>query len=274
MMLFACAEPVDSEPADEKPRPDRDSADTAADSADTGEGPDSGDSGRPDSEDSDPPDSGDTTLPGTGGSGGALGRSTGSVGSSSYDLYAPACAAEGPVAAIFSMHGSGGDGGDMVGVWQTLADRECFIVVGLDSESGMSWNFDSDVGNFADLAALVDQSYDVNRHYLHGYSAGAHWTYIVGIYNSLYFTGLGVYAGSLSYAESWGYWPDPRATPIPVAIAHGTADTTVPYSEAEHALEEFSGAGWPAELDSYSGGSHAFELGSVETAWAFWKDNR
>jgi predicted esterase len=261
--LLACAaSDVDTRP----PRPDRPAGDTAIEAdADTDADADSDADGDTDTDtDTDP------GPPGSGGSGGEIGASTGSVGNSSYNLYAPACAASGRVSAIFSMHGSGGDGSDMVGVWRDLADQECFVVAALDS-GGAGWDFSDDVDNFSLLYDVVDAGYDVNRRYLHGYSAGAHWTYIIGISNSEYFAGLGVYAGSLTYAEQWGYWPDPGEAPIPVAIAHGTGDTTVPYSEAEHAYDELLDAGWPVTLDSYSGGSHSFELDSPAVAWAWWE---
>ena len=171
------------------------------------------------------------------------------------------------------MHGAGGDGSDMVGVWKDVADSECFVVAALDSV-GTGWDFSADVDNFSALYDLVDASYDVNRHYLHGYSAGAHWTYIIGISNSEYFDGLAVYAGSLAYAEEWGYWPDRTETPVPFAIAHATDGTTVPYSEAEHAYEELTATGWPALLDTYEGATRAFEPDSPAVAWDWWVANR
>jgi predicted esterase len=158
----------------------------------------------------------------------------------------------------------------MVDVWRSVADDSCFLVVGLDSESSRSWNFSGDVDNFAALYDAVDAGYDVAYRYLHGYSAGAHWTYVIGISNSELFSGLGVYAGSLQYAEAYGYWPDAREAPIPVAIAHGTADTTVPYSEAERAYAELAGAGWPVDLYTIDGATHAYDASSEAEAVAFW----
>jgi poly(3-hydroxybutyrate) depolymerase len=175
---------------------------------------------------------------------------------------------------VFTMHGSGGDGASMVEQWRPVATRECLLVVGLDSSSGSSWNFNGDVTNFDALYTLVDEGYDVAAHYLHGYSAGAHWTYIIGISNSEYFTGIGVYAGSLAYAEEWGYWPDDTEAPIPVAIAHGTADSTVPYREAQHAYDSLTAAGWPADLYTVDGGTHAYDPSCQDRAWELWTEER
>ena len=74
----------------------------------------------------------------------------------------------------------------------------------------------------------------------------------------------------MSYAEQYGYWPDNRATPLPVAIAHGTADTTVPYSEAEYAYAELTGVGWPVDFYTVEGGTHAYDVSCQEQAVEFW----
>lgn len=266
LLLLAC---VPNEQDDKRPRHDRDSASDTASDADTDADADSDtDAGS----DTDTDTGVDTGPPGSGGSGGALGDGTGSVGTSVYSFYAPPCMADGhAVAVVYSLHGSGGHGSDMVGVWRSIAQSGCFLVVGLDSESSVSWNFQTDVDNFSTLMDVIDAEYNINRHVLHGYSAGAHWTYVIGLANSEYFDALGVYAGTMYYAEEWGYWPVPGSQPkIPVAIAHGTADTTVPYSEATHAFDTLTAAGWPANLDTYDGGTHGFETASPGVAWTYW----
>jgi len=260
LLFLACAPSAD----DSRERPhQRDTgaeADTDADSDVDADG------------DTDTDSDTDTGPPGSGGSGGALGDGTGSIGTSTFSFYAPPCMTDGhAVAVVFSQHGSGGHGSDMVGAWRAVAQGECFLVVGLDSESSASWNFRADIDNFSSLMDLVDTEYNVNRHVLHGYSAGAHWTYVIGLANSEYFDAIGVYAGTMYYSEEWGYWPvSPEKPKIPVAIAHGTGDTTVPYTEATYAYDTLSAAGWPANLDTYEGGTHAFEAASPGVAWAWW----
>ncbi len=281
MVLFlalACAAPEDSADRPDRPRRPRDT-----DTTDTGDTSGSDDTAPPDTDepDTDEPDTGepdtgpdDTDVPaGTGGSGGPVGEGTTAIGSSAYTWFVPECAAEAhPVAVVYTQHGSGGDGAGMVAQWRADARAGCFIVVGLDSESGVSWNFSGDVDNLARTLDAVDLAYDIGWRYLHGYSAGAHFTYVIGLANSDVFDGLGVFAGSMQYAEAWGYWPDAGARPIPVAIAHGTADTTVPYSEAEHAYAELAAAGWPVDLHAVDGGSHAYDAAAQAVAWRFWRE--
>ncbi|MFZ5481951.1 MAG: alpha/beta hydrolase family esterase [Myxococcota bacterium] len=259
-LLAACAQPKDDGPLPRDQWPDRreEEADTDTDT------------------DADTDADADTDPAGTGGSGGPVGEGTDAIGSSSYAYYAPACAAAAhPVAVVYTHHGSGGNGAQMVALWRAQADAACFVVIGLDSESSMSWNFEGDVSNTSDLVDRIDAQYDVGWRYLHGYSAGAHWSYVIGLANTAVFAGLGVYAGTLYYAESYGSWPpDRRATPIPVAIGHGTGDTTVPYSYAEDAYASMTEEGWPADLWTVEGGTHAYDAGSQDVAWAFWLANR
>jgi phospholipase/carboxylesterase len=162
----------------------------------------------------------------------------------------------------------------MVSLWQPLADAECFIVIGQGSQSGNGWNFNSDVEGMGALVDEVDALWDVDtdRRILHGYSAGAHWGYVVGLANSGTFGGLIVFAGTMSYAESYGVWPSGTQGPIPVAIGHGTDDSVVPFAFAQQAEAALATAGWPVELWVVSGGSHAYATDHQVAAWGFVMD--
>ncbi|MCP4805197.1 MAG: hypothetical protein GY913_19065 [Proteobacteria bacterium] len=265
--LTACtpdsAEPL---PRDQWPDLSEDTGDpSGADSDDGDSGVDPGDSG----EDTDEPTNG------SGGSGGPTGTGTASVGSVTYAYHVPSCALTSPAPVLFTQHGQGGTGASMVSQWQALADAECFIVIGQGSQSGNGWNFNSDVEGLGALVDEVDSLWDVDtdRRVLHGYSAGAHWSYVVGLANSDVFGGLVVYAGAMSYAESYDVWPNGTKGPIPVAIGHGTDDTVVSYGFAQQAEAELSGAGWPVELWSAAGGSHAYDPAHQAPAWAFVMDS-
>jgi predicted esterase len=273
-LLAACSAPLETSGTLDTATRDSTSSEETGDSEDT-DPRDSGDtapdSGTADTEDTEPPPEG------SGGSGGGVGTGTARVGSVSYAWHVPDCAASGPPSAVvFTQHGSGGTGSQMVTQWASLADRECFIVIGQDSASGSSWNFGSDVEGLSALVDEVDGLWDVDRsrRYLHGYSAGAHWSYVIGLANSASFGGLGVYAGSLQYAENYAVWPDGTQGPIPVAIGHGTSDGTVPFSQAQYAQAELAGAGWQVDLWSVTGGSHAYDAGHQAVAWAWWEDGR
>jgi len=237
---------------------------------DGGDGGDGGETGS----DSGSDDTGEPST-GSGGSGGPVGSGTATTGSVTYAYHVPSCVvSDVPVPVVFSQHGAGGTGSGMVAQWTSLADTECFIVIGQGSQSGNGWNFNSDVEG---LSALVDEvdtlwNIDTERRVLHGYSAGAHWGYVIGLANSDTFGGLIVYAGAMTYAESYGVWPDGTQGSIPVAIGHGTDDSVVPYAYAEQAEAELSAAGWPVDLWTASGGSHAYDADHQASAWSFVMD--
>ena len=264
-LLSACTEPVnEGGPLPRDQWPDLSGDDTGeppGEDSDTG----SQDTGT-DTEDGDPP------ATGSGGSGGPIGTGSASVGSVSYAYHVPSCVkSEVPTPVLFTQHGAGGTGSSMVQQWTSLAEAECFIVIGQGSQSGNGWNFNSDVTG---LSALIDEvdalwNIDVDRRVLHGYSAGAHWSYVIGLANGDSFGGLIVYAGAMSYAESYGVWPDGTQGPIPVAIGHGTDDSVVSYAFAQQAEAELRGAGWPVDLWTASGGSHAYDPDHQTAAWTF-----
>jgi poly(3-hydroxybutyrate) depolymerase len=209
---------------------------------------------------------------GSGGSGGPVGTGTATVGAVTYAYHVPSCAVTGaPAPVLFTQHGQGGTGAGMVAQWTALADAECFIVIGQGSRSGNGWNFDTDVTGLGALVDAVDAQWDIDteRRVLHGYSAGAHWSYVIGLANSDTFGGLIVYAGAMSYADSTGVWPDGTQGPIPVAIGHGTDDSVVSYAFAQQAESRLAAAGWPVELWTAAGGSHAYDPGHQGPAWAF-----
>ena len=217
----------------------------------------------------------DAPLKGSGGSGGPSGTGTATIGAVDYGYHVPSCVESTvPVPVVFTQHGAGGTGAGMVAQWTSLADSACFIVIGQDSQSGNGWNFGSDVEGVSVLIDEVDTLWniDTERRVLHGYSAGAHWSYVIGLANSDTFGGLIVYAGAMSYAESYGVWPGGTQGVIPVAIGHGTNDTTVSYAFAEQATAALSASGWPVELWTASGGSHAYDPAHQAVAWTFVMD--
>jgi predicted esterase len=106
------------------------------------------------------------------------------------------------------------------------------------------------------LLDKVQAEYNVDtcRIYLTGYSAGAHYGYMLGLANSAYFAALGIQAGTLSYAEQGGIWPDMVERQIPVAIFHGMNDPYVPIGEATYARDQLEGAGHTVYYNTHSGG--------------------
>jgi poly(3-hydroxybutyrate) depolymerase len=170
---------------------------------------------------------------------------------------------------MIALHGSGDTAGNFVNLWSGIAEAEGFIVLVPESVSGgASWNPGGDTQVISDLIDHVLAMWNVEqcRIYLTGYSAGAHYGYMLGLANSTYFAALGIQAGSLSYAEMGGIWPELVDRPIAVDIHHGTNDPGVPFSHAEHARDELEGAGHMVYFHTHPGG-HEIGAGNPEQMW-------
>jgi phospholipase/carboxylesterase len=122
------------------------------------------------------------------------------------------------------------------------------------------------------ISALLDTvvaeyNIDTCRIYLTGYSAGAHYGYMLGLANSTYFAAMGIQAGTLSYAEQAGIWPNAVERQIPVDIHHGENDPVVPFALAQQARDQLEGAGHIVYFHTHPMG-HAIAPGNADEMWA------
>lgn len=187
-----------------------------------------------------------------------------------YKVYVPASYSPGtPIAMVLSEL-------TPLSYWQPIAQSEGFMVVeqqGYLGNGGFTFDYDVLV-----LNAILDDTQatwnvDTKRIYLTGFSAGAHWSYVVGLANSDQFGGLGICAGSMSFAIQLGVWPSQVTTKIAVAIRHGTQDTVVPVTEGRDARTRLTTAGHPVDYAEFTGG-HTVTTQELTEIWAFLKDKR
>jgi poly(3-hydroxybutyrate) depolymerase len=170
---------------------------------------------------------------------------------------------------MLALHGSGDTAGNFVNLWAGIAEAQGFILLVPESLSGgASWNRGGDTPVIGALLDKVEADYNVDtcRVYLTGYSAGAHYGYMLGLANSTYFAALGIQAGTLNYAEQSGIWPGMVERQIAVDIHHGMNDPYVPIGEATHARAELEGAGHTVYYNTHSGG-HEIGAGNPEEMW-------
>jgi polyhydroxybutyrate depolymerase len=152
-----------------------------------------------------------------------------------------------PAPLVMVLHGHGGSAGSMVKStgWNTVADREGFIVAylqgskGLDGKNG--WNdgigelgITLDDVKFTRVLAkkLVKKAgVDPRRIYAAGFSNGGGMSYRLGALASDLFAGVAVVEGIVGVLQEDGTYLDipPAKGPIAIAIMHGKAETTVPY---------------------------------------------
>ena len=208
---------------------------------------------------------------GSGGSGGPIGESDGPAGVYSYRVLVPdSYDGSEPVPLMVGLHGAYGTGQVMTGIWRDVAQAEGFIVVGPDSGNTTGWNTSSDIDRIFAIVEQVTLDYDVDRCriYLSGFSSGAHLTYVVGLGWSDVFAALAPYAGSMSYAEQLGIWPDEVARQVPFRIDHGSDDTAIPIGESEHARDQLEAAGHPVDYHPVPSSGHTWEDAFTDDIWA------
>lgn len=211
-------------------------------------------------------------CPSSGGQGGPTGRVDNvPFEESTYSILVPR-GCEGPFPVVFSLHGSGMSGGEMVSFWTEFAESSCLAVVGLSAADGHGWSY-PEIETVYALVEEIDRRYDIDTcgRYLHGYSLGAVFTYMVGPPRDDLFAGISAYAGSIAGALSYGSITE-ETEPIAMVIAHGTDDTVMPFSEAEYAYEVLSDYGWPAVLWPDDGGTHSYNVAHHQAVWDGWSD--
>lgn len=196
-----------------------------------------------------------------------------------YWLYVPPTLPDGPVPLVVYLHGCNQNANEAaLGVrWNETADAEGFVVVYpqqfnpndappeeqadrhlFGGNGSRCWNWfrpdqiTRDAGEPSTIAGItqtvIDQlDIDPERVYLSGISAGGVMASVMGAtYPDLY-AAVGVLAGcgynacgdpdgSIAAAEMGEH-----ARPLPIVIAHGTADTVAPYALGVDALEQWLG---------------------------------
>jgi polyhydroxybutyrate depolymerase len=169
-----------------------------------------------------------------------------------FRVHVPATLSGAPKALVFVLHGGGGTGlgvadtgAHPLSVFRTVADREGFVVVypgGLPATDGQDgWvdcRADNGVSSGADdigfLAALIERvrgqyGLATTRVFMAGGSNGAMMTQAFAIARPDLVAAVASSGGSLAANPRAGACAAGPTTPKPILLAHGTADTQMPY---------------------------------------------
>jgi predicted esterase len=161
--------------------------------------------------------------------------------------------------------------------WQPIAEAQGFIVAeqqGYLGNGGFTFDYDPLVleGLLNDVEATWNV--DTKRIYLTGFSAGAHWSYTIGLANADLFAALGICSGDLYTAIQEGVWiqgstsqPNVPRT-IAVSIRQGQADPVVPLSAAQFSRDELRNAGFPVDYAEFAGG-HEVSTAELQGMWTW-----
>ena len=169
-----------------------------------------------------------------------------------YRVHVPATLSGAPKALVFVLHGGGGiglgvaeTGAHPLSVFRTVADREGFVVVypgGLPASDGQEGWVDcraddrassnaDDVGFLAALIEKVRGQYGLapTRVFMAGGSNGAMMTQAFAIARPELVAAVASSGGALAANPRPGACASGPKTPKPILLAHGTADTQMPY---------------------------------------------
>lgn len=174
----------------------------------------------------------------------------------------------------------------MRSLWSVLAEREDVIVLApIAAGSQGGWVPDRDRPAIACALATLAARYpiDLDRRYLWGFSAGAHFGHALALGNAGRFAAYAINAGAL-YALACGATGTtfdcaaelPAALrPLPVQLRVGTADALRGYVLGDYG--RLQQAGWEAGSGlayvEFSGG-HSVSIADAEAAWAWFAPRR
>ncbi|HBP22643.1 MAG TPA: hypothetical protein DEA08_33295 [Planctomycetes bacterium] len=160
--------------------------------------------------------------------------------------------------------------------WRALADQEGIVVVDFrDHDRNGGYNFNYDVLLMNALIGQVESTFNIDRkrRYYHGFSAGAHWGYVVVLANANSFAALGINAGSMGIAIQQGVWPGQVQRKIPVAIRHGNTDQVVPVAAGQQDRARLMNAGHTVAYEEFGGG-HVIRAADAAAVWTFMQNHR
>ncbi len=173
---------------------------------------------------------------------------------------------------IIGLHGAGGDPVDFMRIFRQVGGDFIFATLAgpyTDSHTpgpGYYW-YDLEVPDsllferMTDLAAdyiasaakNLKNSYSVDKVYLMGFSQGAMISYEAGIRHSDFIDGIICFGGIL-YDERFGAKDFEAEKKLRVFIAHGFADASVPFTDAEKARDSLRGHGYDVTFVSFEDG--------------------
>lgn len=184
---------------------------------------------------------------------------------------------KGPAPVLVLLHGSGGNGGFMAGLWKDLAEREGVILIAPDSlRTDKGWDLHSDGPDYVhDAIAAVAAAHpvDFRRLYVFGQSGGAVYALTLAMLESEYFAAVTFHAGGWRRPAEYAALDFARRR-IPIAFYVGDLDEYFPLASVRNTERLLRDAGFPAELTVLPGRHHSLQdvpEGFLDTVWTFLK---
>jgi poly(3-hydroxybutyrate) depolymerase len=189
-----------------------------------------------------------------------------------YLIYTPtAWTKDRQMPVLLLIHGAGGNGAGMLGLWQAFAEKHGILIVAptfpLDSV------FETYVPQL--YPALMDTvrarvHSDPKRVYIFGYSAGAYSTYDAATLASTSFAAAGVFAGIITPGYDGIVAEAKRKTPVAIYI--GDHDQFFSLTQTRRTRDLLSAAGFPVHYVEIAHQDHNYAAASAfvnADLWAY-----
>ena len=193
----------------------------------------------------------------------------------SYYLFVPD-SVKAPAPLVVLLHGSGRNGRVLVDIWQNLAAKEGFILVGPDAEDPAAWVLGKDGPDFLhDLVEALKSKHPINprRVYLFGHSGGAVFGLVMSTVASEYFAAVAVHAGAFRSKTELEMIANAKRK-IPIAIWVGTNDPFFSVREVRATRDAFGARDIAVLVKEIPGHDHNYYGISARInseAWEFLK---
>ncbi len=169
------------------------------------------------------------------------------------------------------LHGAGDNHANAARGAKSFGLPEGWICAVPDARANGAWQMDED-DRVMDVVDQVEKAYHIRRLFIGGFSRGGFFTFAFGLNHTDRFVGYLCVGGGL---------PNPAlakkedAGRIWVAILHGEADGTVPFSNATEAREAFAKAGFGDRVffRSTPGLGHTIDREALKAAIAWLDEN-
>jgi poly(3-hydroxybutyrate) depolymerase len=174
------------------------------------------------------------------------------------------------------LHGSFGNGENILREWIDVANREGIVLIAPDASDRMNWRLRQDSPQFlndAINAVAAKQAIDWKRLYVFGHSGGAVYTLMLAMLESEYFAAAALHAGSWRQKKEYDAMKLAKRK-IPVALFIGDKDEYFPLRTVQDTAKALEQAGHPTMLEVIPRHTHNYRDVSADVnvkAWDFLK---
>jgi len=174
---------------------------------------------------------------------------------------------------IIAFHESTGRGILMVDRFKQQVEKKGYLLACPNSHDSKKWSYHEKTDVFRMIDDIkANYSLDSSKIFLTGFSAGALFTYYLGLNYPDKFRAIAPFAGPFTWIKNDVVLSYDKARQIPVLIVQGASDNVVNVEEGRIAEKTLKSFGYPVKLREMGGLNHEYP---VHASWIIinWLDN-